>query len=80
MDMNNNNLVNDIKSLLAPKEELNKKLIEKKAEETNENAKKKENQTILERKKETREKCARIGRAIVTLVIIFTIILAILFG
>lgn len=27
MDMNNNNLVNDIKSLLAPKEELNKKQV-----------------------------------------------------
>lgn len=36
--------------------ELNKKLIEKKAEEPNENIKKKEDQTILERKKETREK------------------------
>ena len=60
--------------------ELNKKLIEKKAEEPNENTKKKENQTILERKKETREKCARIGMTIVTLVMIFTIILAILFG
>lgn len=60
--------------------ELNKKLIEKKAEEPNDNAKKKEDQTILERTKETREKCARVGMAIVTLVMIFTIILAILFG
>jgi len=60
--------------------ELNKKLIEKKAEEPNDNTKKKEDQTILERTKETREKCARVGMAIVTLVIIFTIIIAILFG
>lgn len=60
--------------------ELNKKLIEKKAEEPNDNTKKKEDQTILETTKETREKCARVGMAIVTLVMIFTIILAILFG
>jgi len=60
--------------------ELNKKLIEKKAEEPNDNTKKKEEQTILERTKETREKCARVGMTIVTLVMIFTIIIAILFG
>lgn len=60
--------------------ELNKKLIEKKAEEPNDNIKNKEEQTILERTKEAREKCARIGMTISTLVIIFTIIIAILFG
>ena len=60
--------------------ELNKKLIEKKAEEPNDNIKKKEEQTILERTRETREKCARVGMAIVTLIMIFTIIIAILFG
>ena len=60
--------------------ELNKKLVENKAEEQNYNTKKKEDQTILERTKETREKCARVGMAIVTLIMIFIIIIAILFG
>jgi hypothetical protein len=60
--------------------ELNKKLIEKKAEEPNDNTKNKEKQTILERTKETREKCARVGMTITTLIMIFTIIIAILFG
>lgn len=60
--------------------ELNKKLIEKKAEDPNDNKKIKEEQTILERTKETREKCARVGMTICTLVIIFIIIIAILFS
>ena len=60
--------------------ELNKKLIEKKAEEPKDNTKNKEEQTILERTKEAREKCARVGMTICTLVIIFTIIIAILFS
>ena len=60
--------------------ELNKKLIEKKAEEPNDNTKNKEEQTILERTRETREKCARVGMTIITLIIIFIIIIGILFG
>jgi len=60
--------------------ELNKKLIEKQKEEPNVNKTNKENQTILERTKETREKCARVGMTISTLVIIFVIIITILFA
>jgi len=60
--------------------ELNRKLIEKKAEEPNDNKKNKKEQTILERTRETREKYARVGMTIITLIMIFTIIIAILFG
>ena len=57
--------------------ELNKKLIEKKKEEPK--VEDKENQTILERTKETREKIARIGMTISTLMIILALIITILF-
>ena len=57
--------------------ELNKKLIEKKKEEPK--VEDKENQTILDRTKETREKIARIGMAISTLMIIVVLIITILF-
>lgn len=59
--------------------ELNKKLIEKKKEKPKDKVEDKENQTILERTKETREKIARIGMTISTLMIISVLIIAILF-
>jgi len=59
--------------------ELNKKLIEKKKEEPKDKVEDKESQTILERTKETREKIARIGMTISTLMIIVVLIITILF-